>query len=102
MALLDGVLTCAVGGMSFSRNMHACLAKRFPEQRLRPAGGEVGRRLARWFCPGCGVPLDREMQCKQCGRSIRDQLFHLVELHPHGYESFRNPRFVVAVSGGSR
>jgi hypothetical protein len=83
MTLLDGVFTCAAGGMRLSQRMHAVLTERFPEQQPRPAGAEVGRRLTRWFCPGCGVPLGREMECGQCRRSIRDQLFRLVEFHPH-------------------
>jgi uncharacterized Zn finger protein (UPF0148 family) len=84
MELVDGVLSCAVGGMTFSRHLHAVLTERFPEQRPRPAGVAVGRRLTRWFCPACGVPLDREMVCGRCGQSIHDLLFRLVDLHPHG------------------
>jgi hypothetical protein len=84
MQLHGGVLTCVAGGMPLSQHMHTVLTERFPEQRPRPAGVEVGRRLTRWFCPGCGVPLDREMACGRCGRSIRDQLFRLVELQAHG------------------
>jgi hypothetical protein len=83
MELLDGVFTCVAGGMPLSQRMHAVLTERFPEQRPRPAGVEVGRRTTRWFCPGCGVPLDPEIACGRCGRSIHDQLFRLVELHPH-------------------
>lgn len=83
MELLDGVFTCVVGGMPLSQHMHTVLTERFPEPQPRPAGVEVGRRVARAFCPGCGVPLGPEMTCGRCGRSIRDQLFRLVELHPH-------------------
>jgi hypothetical protein len=83
MALLDGVFTCVPGGMPLSRRMHEVLSQRFPAQRPRPAEYEVGRKLTRSYCPGCGVPLDREMQCPSCKQSIRDLLFPLVELHPH-------------------
>ncbi len=86
MTLIDGVFTCVPGGMPLSRAMHDTLAGRFPVQRPRPATAEVGRRLTRWYCPGCGIPLDRGMVCSACGQSIHDQLFRLVELHPHGEE----------------
>jgi hypothetical protein len=84
MTLLDGVFTCVAGGMPLSPHMQAVLTERFPEPRPRPSGVELGRRLTRWFCPGCGLPLGPEMRCSRCGRSLRDQLFGLVELHPHG------------------
>ena len=87
MSLLDGVFTCVAGDMPLSAHMHAVLAERFPEHRPRSAKTEIGRRIARWFCPGCGVPLGPGMVCTSCGRSIRDQLFGLVELHPHRDES---------------
>lgn len=83
MRLVDGVFACDAGGMSLSPHLHGILTQRFPEQRLRPSGVEVGRRLTRWFCPGCGVPLGPGMVCGQCGQSIQDLLFQLVELHPH-------------------
>jgi predicted RNA-binding Zn-ribbon protein involved in translation (DUF1610 family) len=83
MQLADGVFTCDVGGMTFSQNLHDILTARFPEQRPRPVGVEVGARLLRSFCPGCGVQLEREMKCGRCGQSIQDLLWPLVELHPH-------------------
>src|SRR4051794_25916047 len=58
-----GVFTCDAGDMPLSRDMHAILTKRLPTHRPRAAGVEVGRRLTRWFCPGCGVPLGAEMIC---------------------------------------
>jgi hypothetical protein len=83
MSVIDGVFTCEAGGMPLSRQMHAVLVERFPTQRERPQTVDLGHRLTRWFCPACGVPLDGEMKCQWCGQSIRDQLFRLVELHPH-------------------
>jgi hypothetical protein len=83
MSLLDGWLTCVAGQMALSLEMRAILTERFPEPKPRPAGVEIGRRLGRWFCPGCGIPLAPELSCPSCGQSLRDLLFPLVELHPH-------------------
>jgi hypothetical protein len=83
MRLDGGVFACDAGGMTFSQNLHDILSERFPEQRPRPSGVEVGRRLTRWFCPGCGVPLERGMVCGRCGQSLQDLIWPLVELHPH-------------------
>lgn len=69
--------------MPLSRKMHETLAVRFPVERPRPAGTEVGQKFSRWFCPGCGTPLGQGMVCGQCGKSIHDQEYGLVEFHPH-------------------
>ena len=83
MALTDGVFTCAEGNMPLSEAMHERLVERFPDHRPRATGVEVGRRLTRWFCPSCGVPVGRDLQCVECGRSLQGVFYHLVELHPH-------------------
>lgn len=83
MRLADGVFTCDAGGMTFSQELHGILSERFPEQRPQPFGVEVGARIPRWFCPGCGVKLGQDMACGRCGKAIRDLLWALVELHPH-------------------
>lgn len=83
MSLIKGVPTCLMGDMPLSRDLHAALIERFPAQRTRPVGIKVGLRLARWFCPGCGVPLAAELSCPECGHNLRDLFFQLVDLHPH-------------------
>jgi hypothetical protein len=84
MTVVDGWFTCEAGGMQLSRWMEETLMERFPTVRPRAAAiVELGSRLERWFCPGCGIPLGREMTCGACGKSIHDLLFPLVELHPH-------------------
>jgi hypothetical protein len=83
MVLRDEVFTCTAGGMGLSRRVHQTLSERFPVQRPRTARSPVRHELTRWFCPGCGVPLDRQMRCPACEQSIADLLFPLVELHPH-------------------
>jgi hypothetical protein len=81
--LVEGMYVCEAGEMTFGQYLHGILAKIFPEQRPRTIEVEVGRQLTRWFCPGCGVPLGKGMVCGQCGQSIHDLLWQLVELHPH-------------------
>jgi ClpA/ClpB-like protein len=66
--------------------MHQTMRERFPVDSPRREQVQIGRQLARWFCPGCGVPLDESNCCPQCGHSIRDQIYPLVELHPHSDE----------------
>ena len=83
MSLIDGVYACVNGDMPLSPVMHATLTQRFPVQRSRPTTAEVGRQFSRWYCPGCGLPLSEGMLCTACGLSIHDQVFQLVELHPH-------------------
>ena len=87
MTLTDGVYACASGGMALTAHLHDVFAERFPVQKPRLEGVVVGRKLAQWFCPGCGIPLERAMKCSACGQSIRDQIFRLVELPPHADES---------------
>jgi hypothetical protein len=83
MTLIDGVFTCVYGSMPLSQRMHATLAERYPLVNPRKPGIQIGKHLTRWFCPGCGVPLERGMTCPDCGKSLHDLLFPLVELHPH-------------------
>lgn len=83
MAVIDGVFTCVEGDMPLSQVMQVRLSERYPDHRPRPVGVEVGRRITRWFCPSCGVPLGHELVCGACGRSLQGVHYHLVELHPH-------------------
>ncbi len=86
MSLADGVFACIPGDMMFSPAMHQTMRERFPVDSPRREAVQIGRQFARWFCPGCGVPLDAKQHCVKCGQSIRDLLGQLVELHPHGDE----------------
>ena len=86
MTLVDGVYTCTTGGMGLSAHLQTVLRERFPQLKERPGGISLGRKVSQWFCPGCGIPLERSMKCTSCGQSIRDQIFHLVELPPHAEE----------------
>ena len=83
MVLTDGLFSCDAGGMTLSQHMHQVLSERFPLQRPRSPDAEVGFQLHRWYCPGCGIPLKPGMVCGSCDLSIHDQMFRLVEIHPH-------------------
>jgi hypothetical protein len=83
LSVIDGWYTCSASGMQLSKWLEEKLTDRFPEQFPRKEPVVLGRSLTRWYCPGCGVPLDREMKCGSCGKAIHDLLFPLVELHPH-------------------
>ena len=80
---------CVRGKMELSEHMRQTLEQRYGgvsvEDKPRSVTSTSGRQLGHWFCPGCGVPLNAQMQCPTCGKSLRDQLFGLVELHPHAY-----------------
>ena len=82
MQRVAGELTCVVGDMGLSRNMETALLGRF--------GGQVRGSApppspgSSWFCPACRAPLGEAMTCAQCAGTLRDLLFQLVELHPHG------------------
>lgn len=39
-----------------------------------------------WYCPGCGMRViedDGSITCAECGQSLNDFIFPLIELHPH-------------------
>jgi hypothetical protein len=82
MSTIDGTFTCIAGRMPFSPRMNEAMSQRFPVARGGETATEIGARIARWYCPGCGVPLNSEMACPKCHKSIRDKLVELVELHP--------------------
>jgi rubrerythrin len=44
----------------------------------------------RWYCPGCGVAIERRdkpLQCPECGRLMDDFVYELIEFHPHRTDS---------------
>jgi hypothetical protein len=96
----DGVWSCIAGGDGFSELVDGILNERFgnhspsPHHGARPKDINVVRVPLRdggheivpihpYYCPGCGVVLSEDMVCPECGISIRDLLFHLVERFSH-------------------
>jgi len=83
---VNGVLTCIAGKMPLARMVQDYLVQHFPAQVPRSADVRVGVELTRWFCPGCGVPL-QDMVCPRCGGSLRSMHHSLVERHYHEGET---------------
>lgn len=86
MSLADGVFACIPGDMALATKMHAILRERFPADKPRAESVDVGRRVSRWFCPECGVPVDEDAHCRHCGHTLCDLLSALSE-HLHGDEA---------------
>jgi len=79
----DGELACVVAEMGLSRQVEGLLTQRYGGHIRSPRRGEVTAEPYPWYCPGCGVLLDRDMVCPECHVSLRDLQHDLVELHPH-------------------
>ncbi len=84
---VNGVWTCTRGNMPLSPHLSAELTdvylRKIRNAEFRPTTFKWG---GVWYCPGCGVPLqerDGLMMCPQCGQSLNEFLFDLLELHPH-------------------
>ena len=85
---IEGWLTCVRGNMALRHELAAKLEEclitrtRWPSDKPWPVG--IG---GRWFCPGCGTPApEREkgvVRCQECGRSLNEFIYALVEIHPH-------------------
>jgi hypothetical protein len=87
MICQEGELTCVWGEMPFSRVVEAVLTTRFaagsPSQSSEPPFNPQWHGKLRWYCPGCGKPLNRQLECESCDKHLRDLVFDLIELHPH-------------------
>ncbi len=83
----DGTLFCKRGDMPLSQAMLQQLQHQYStsatEQSPLPAFSEQIHASLRWYCPGCGIRLNRELVCPQCGRHMRKHVWRLIELHPH-------------------
>ena len=83
----EGRLMCERGQMELSPRMAQMLKECFvtrecPSSKV-PLTYEVG---GTWFCPGCSIRMiesDGVVTCSQCGESLNEFIFDLVEFHPH-------------------
>src|ERR1700733_7620074 len=83
LVLRDGKLTCLRGEMSLSERVAGVLHDRYGNHVPSPRHGVVSITRNPYYCPGCGIPLDDQMQCSECQLSLKDLSFDLTELHPH-------------------
>jgi rubrerythrin len=79
----DGELTCIAGEMGLSQHVERVLAERYTGHIPSARRGETTAEPCPWYCPGCGVLLDRDLLCPECHVSLRDLQHQLIELHPH-------------------
>ncbi len=83
------VLYCLPGDMWLSVNLTERLLERYGAQEAADVPEATspysvwwhGRR--QYYCHGCGVRLHEGLICGRCGKSLRDLIVTLVELHPH-------------------
>ncbi len=86
MNMQNGKYICESGNMSLSAKLHEQFVRRYPTSNPRTSDVEIGFVMLRWFCPGCGTHLDKNLCCRACGECIKDVYYQLVELHPHHSE----------------
>ncbi|MHB8875910.1 MAG: hypothetical protein ACYC8T_19655 [Myxococcaceae bacterium] len=75
---------CSSGQLELSAQLAQDLVEGYGNARTAAVAPQPQTAVGRWYCPGCGVPLDAAYGCPQCRKSLRKHLFALVELHPHG------------------
>lgn len=70
-----------------SRNLSDALTECYEREERRPDEKPTRMASGEWFCPGCGVPTvtkrDVEVRCPECGRTLNEFLWALIEMHPH-------------------
>lgn len=83
MTCNEGMLTCEKGNMPLSRHFQRLLQENYPVQQTKTSD-VTGAVASRVYCPGCGIPLDKDHACPSCGKALPFKLFYqLIELHPH-------------------
>jgi predicted amidophosphoribosyltransferase len=90
MEQINGVWTCRRGDMPLSERVSAAFVDTYV---LKIRANEHKRTALKWggvwYCPGCGVRLQEQdglLACRECGRSLNEFLYDLIELHPHKNE----------------
>ncbi|MCP3924106.1 MAG: hypothetical protein GY714_16120 [Desulfobacterales bacterium] len=75
-------LICESGKMHLSKIIEKELLRRFIYE-CYPISEKIHEKGHKWYCPGCGVPLKKDLSCNLCSKSIADLKYQLVEFHPH-------------------
>ena len=88
-----GELFCERGQMGLSEDLEERFVSRYIEQttistRSTFTYGDRPQAVGgKWFCPGCGrLIVERSpgvLTCEDCGQSIVEFVYHLIERHPH-------------------
>jgi hypothetical protein len=81
MSKATGTWTCS-NGLELSVNLGQKLEATY-QSAFRAGRAESAMTIGVWYCPACGIPLDGQMSCGECGKSLLPFLRELVELHPH-------------------
>jgi len=79
MVIHNGELICLNGNMYLSENMKHQFKKRY--NLLDENKSSLSNN--KFYCPGCGVPLDKNLTCNLCLKSLADLYYQLIEYHPH-------------------
>lgn len=81
-----GELVCPRSGMGLSKDLEQRLSEVFITEtrspKLSPFDG-----IDKWYCAGCGERLniseDSSARCPDCGRTMGEFSYQLIEFHPH-------------------
>ncbi len=84
----EGELACERGDMGLSRDLERGLQESFVDRSRVPRDEPLSFGIGgTWWCPGCGVQAAElkpgDLRCPSCGRSLREFVHALIELHPH-------------------
>ncbi len=83
MAFNGKVYMCNKGNMPLSDRIKNILIERYSSGCF-PRKPDVGIQNGDfWYCPGCGIPLNKEYSCDLCSNTISDFNYELVEFNPH-------------------
>ncbi len=82
MSNATGAWMCT-NGLELSANFGEKLEATYRSAFRGGRAGSFKLQPGVWYCPSCGIQLDEQMSCDECGKSLRPFLYELVELHPH-------------------
>lgn len=83
----SGIWICGRGEMHLSALLSRAFTDVYLLKTRPPENQPVNFKVdGPWYCPGCGIPAEAQngsVTCSQCGQSLNEFLWPLVELHPH-------------------
>ncbi len=84
---VDGELECKVGRMGLSKNLESGLTEVYELQLRSPRSSNFDYTSGRWFCPRCGIKIekqdDEKYRCPKCNCTFGEFVYPIVELHFH-------------------